>query len=379
MNDEPLEIMMVVGEASGDHHGAKLIESLRDELPPFEIFGLGGENMREQGVETLYGVEEMGAVGITEIIPRLPFFWKVYRELVEEAKKRNPDFVILVDYPGFNIRLASKLKKVLETKIIYYISPQVWAWRRRRARKIARVVDLMLVFFPFEKEIYEEEGVDTVFVGHPFSRIADNIEGKKEFFSNNNLNPDKKTLGFLPGSRTKEVKSLLPTMVKCIPEIRQYYPQIVVSNAGTVDRKVIENIVDEESVVITGDNIYNLLNCVDAGVVVSGTVSLQAALMLTPSIVVYRLSFVTYLLARMFVGVDYTAMANIIADREVLPELIQNEYTVSNVIEELEKIATSESVRNNMIEGMKEVKDKIGKGDAARRAADAINQLVRLQ
>ena len=310
-------ILIVAGEVSGDIQGGKLVKAIKELSPEIKIAGIGGDNMSSAGMELLRSVDEMSFLGFTEIIKHLPFVRKVMNELLKWIEIERPKIVLLIDYPGFNLRLAEKAKK-LGCKIIYYISPQIWAWGKGRIKKIAGVVDQMIVIFPFEEELYRNAGVAVEFVGHP---ILENLEvnsSKEDFFSENDLDSDEILIGLLPGSRTQEVESLYKTMIDAVELLKSEFPnaQSITAKSPVLDNAVYDKIAGNDRLKQTNKT-YDVMKHSDLLFVASGTATLESACFGTPFIVVYRVSPISWFIGKMLVKIDSIGLVNIVAGKKI--------------------------------------------------------------
>jgi lipid-A-disaccharide synthase len=376
-----LKLMVVAGEASGDKHAAHLVEALRKLRPDtqFEIFGSGGEEMRVAGVETLVDARELAIMGALEVAAALPKFLKVFRTLREAANVRKPDAVILVDFPEFNLRLAKKLKRDGH-RVLYYISPQVWAWRSYRVKQIKRDVDRMLVILPFEKAFYEQQGVQVDYVGHPLLDSVKVTSSRSEFCQKNQLDETKKMIALLPGSRRKEVSYILPPMLEAVRECYKINPdwQFVIPLAKTIDSEVVTAMTKDATNVklIEGDT-YNAVNAADLAVVASGTATLETAIIGTPLIICYRASTLNWKLFTPFIKVPFVGMPNLIAGRIVAPELLQDQLKGNKLFREIQAFLNDPYRLQKARMEMKEVREKLGAAEASQRAAKVIIESVK--
>jgi lipid-A-disaccharide synthase len=407
-----LRIMIVAGEASGDKHGGALARSLLELFPQtrFEMFGSGGDEMRRAGVETLVDAREVAIIGVPEIIRALGKLFRAYRALVAAARNRKPDVIVLVDWPDFNMRLARRLHRD-GFKIAYYISPQVWAWRRHRIRAIRRDIDRMLVILPFEEEFYRDAGVDVEYVGHPLLESAHATASREEFCQRHNLDPARPIIALLPGSRKKEIHYHLPAMLEAAGRLRTAEcgvqleeasaenstilatpqsairnPQFAIPLASTVDPKQIDQILNNEGNDISGivrlieGDTFNTLFHSSFSVVASGTATVEAALAGTPMIIVYRASGVNWRLIRPLINLDIFGMVNLIAGRQIVPELIQHAVTGEKIADSVATLLRDPARLARMKADLAEVTQRLraGGGSASHRAASAVMRLVSL-
>jgi len=365
-------MMVVVGEASGDVHGARVVRHLRELEPGLDVFGVGGECLRREGLRVVVDVAALTGMGLSELLGNLRTLWETYRLLIRMLKSERPDLLLLVDFPEFNMRLARAGKR-LGIPVLYYISPQVWAWRRGRIRKIACSVTRMAVVFPFEAPLYEQGGASVTFVGHPLLDVVRPSRSREETLQQHGLNPLKRTIALLPGSRRREVDYLLPAMVQAAVELRrQMEVQFLLARASTVERLQIEGMLGGAAVPISvadGDT-YNVLDASDFAWVASGTATLEAALLRKPMVIVYRLAWLTYVLARLLVRVDHIGMVNILAGERVVPELIQGDVQVEKILMETQRVLGDPSLHRETVEKLGRVRERLGLPGAPLRVAE---------
>jgi lipid-A-disaccharide synthase len=373
------KILMIAGEASGDLHGSHLVKELLSLDPRLQFYGVGGEKMKNEGVELIADSKEMAVVGITEVLLKLKSICRIYRKLKNSLAAHSPPLVILIDYPDFNLRFAREAKKK-NIPIVYYISPQVWAWRKGRIKKIGRLIKKMIVIFPFEKKIYEEAKIDVDFVGHP---LLDSIRprfSREEAFQKFSLTSGVTTIGLLPGSRINEVRRLLPPMIEAVPLIsKQINPvQFIVPVAPGLDVGDVQNLLGSkrENIRVVENNIYDVMRISDVVIVASGTATIEAAIMGAPMIVVYRVSPLTYLLGKMLIKVKNIGMVNIIAGKTVVPELIQKDVTPKKITSAVVRMLENPSKQEEIKKELSSLKETIGKPGASFRAAQIIISLL---
>jgi lipid-A-disaccharide synthase len=383
------KIMVVAGEASGDKHGAALVDSLRKLYPDtsFEIFGSGGDEMRAAGVETLVDARATAVIGIPEIARALGRLYGAYRTLIEAARARRPDAVVLIDWPDFNMRLARRLRRE-GFKIVYYISPQVWAWRRYRVRALRRDVERMLVILPFEEEFYKESGIEVEYVGHPLAEAVAVTSTRDEFIGRHGLDRSRPIIALLPGSRHKEIHYHLPAMLDAARRLRNADsgdPQFVVPLASTVDRDQIKAIMNQAGreaaagVTLIERGTYDALGHAQIAVVASGTATVEAALIGTPMVIIYRASELNWRLIRPLIHLDTFGMVNLIAAKRVVPELIQHDVTGEKIAREVTRILSDPAGLARMREDLRQVSERLkaGGGSGAFRAARSVMEVVR--
>lgn len=378
LNDD-LSFMIVAGEASGDLHAAKLVRELKKLMPDrvMTFFGSAGPGMREAGVEATVKADELSVVGLFEIGAALPMFARAYRSLTSTARAKRPDAAILIDFPDFNLKLARTLKRA-GIPVIYYISPQLWAWRSYRVRTVRKYVDLLITILPFEKEWYERRGVDSVeYVGSPLATEVGAISSKKEFCDLYGFDPDRPIIALLPGSRRKEIARILPIMLEAAGEISSRQPkvQFVIAAAGPEAARQIRTLSGDEFKIVTGST-YDLLNASDAAAVTSGTATLEAGIIGTPMVVVYKTSNINYALLRPLISVEHFGLVNLIAGDRVAKEMIQSGFTARELAGELLRL-TEPDVNRAVRERLRKTADKLGHGGASRKAAEAILRLLK--
>ena len=392
-NSSPISIMIVAGEASGDKHGASLARALNRLHPEteFQLFGSGGHEMRAAGVETLVDAREVAVIGVPEIARAIGKLYGAYRTLLGAARRRRPSAVVLIDWPDFNMRLARKLHRE-GFKIIYYVSPQVWAWRKYRIRALRRDVDRMLVILPFEVEFYKNAGVKAEYVGHPLAAEIHATKSREEFCRCHNLDRTRPIFALLPGSRQKEIHYHLPVMLDAARRLtanRQSAigngqsgdPQFIIPLASTVCRDDVEAVAKLKPVdfKIVERDTYNTLSHSEIAVVASGTATVEAALAGTPMVIIYRASAINWRLIRPLIHLDTFGMVNLIAGRRIVPELMQNEATGDNIAREVTAILSDQSKISRMRDDLQLVRDALTAGglSGADRAAQAVIEEIR--
>jgi len=371
-------VLIVSGEASGELHGAELVRAIRELSPDTRFFGVGGEKMRQAGVEVLYDVDHLEVVGIWEALLSLRHHRSVLRGLISFAEKHRLSAIVLIDYPYFNLYFAQKVKH-LNIPIIYYISPQVWAWYPSRIKKIARLIDKMLVILPFEEELYRRQGLRVEFVGHPLLEEVVAELDRRNFCQKYNLDEGAEIVGLLPGSRQREIRYLLSPMLQSIPLLQRVRKlNFVVSVAERVDRRLVERVAEPylSQVTLVEGDAYNVIKNSDLLVVSSGTATLEAAILGTPMVVVYKLSFPGYLLAKLWLRAKYISLVNILADREVVTELLQYRVSARNIAQEVLRLLLNPAVKEGVKKELQGVRAKLGTPGASRRAARALLQFI---
>ena len=340
MNKEEPHFLIIAGEASGDLHGAKLVQALLDVYPNARFTGMGGGRMRDAGVNTLFGIERMGAVGLVEIFSDLGHYFGVYRALMKEIASLKYTAVILIDSPTLNLRLAKHSRKH-SCPVYYFISPQVWAWRKGRIEDIRKSVHKMFVILPFEEKMYQEAGVDAEFLGHPFIDVVHPTRTRGDSLEKFALDSHKKTVGLLPGSRMNEITSLLDEILLAAEKIKKEMGecQFLLPVADTIDPVLIQQKLGSNPLgikILTGET-YNVMNTCDALIIASGSATLEAGIIGCPMVIIYKLSPLTYWLALMLINTPYYGLINIVAGESVVPELIQSKANAENIAAEILK------------------------------------------
>ena len=372
----PVSLLLSAGEASGDMYAARLAAALKQRAD-LEIFGMGGPQMRAAGVDIVTDYSEVSVVGITEIISHLPSLIRAMRHLVSEAARRKPAFAILTDFPGFHLRLARKLKG-RGIKNIYYICPQFWAWRPWRVRIVRRRFVQALCIFPFEEKFFGDAGVPVKFIGHPLVGAVHAWLDRQGFCREQRLDPQKKIVTILPGSRSAELRQHLPIIrAACQLIHRDTQAQFVIAAAPGTDQDLVRDGWPAElSVKIVVGQTYNALAAADAAIVSSGTATIEAALLDVPMVVVYRVTPLTAFLAKPLVRTPFFSMVNLIAAKRAVPELIQNDFTPTRVAGEILRLLNDQSARQALRQELAEVRQRLGPPGAVERAAEAILQLL---
>jgi len=371
-------IFIVSGEESGDLHGAALMQRLKQMIPGLYFSGMGGVRMKSEG---LFGLDsrEVSVVGIVEVLSKLVKILKSMSSLKGELRTDHFDAVVLIDFPDFNLRIAKEAKR-LGIPVIYYISPQVWAWRKGRLAKIASVVDKMLVVFPFEVSLYRQAGVDVEYVGHPLVDIVNCQLTKDEARAGMSIGLDELAVALLPGSRTGEVKRLLGPMVRAASIISKRSKKTVrflLPAAHGVDDRLLKKLIGPSGVMINivRGKMYEALRASEAAIVASGTATLETALIGTPQVIVYRMSPVSYAIAKSLIKLEHAGLPNIVAERTVVPELIQNDATPERMAEEVLSMLEGEK-REAMLEGYAEIRKNLGRGGATERVAKSVYNTI---
>ncbi|MEW6333067.1 MAG: lipid-A-disaccharide synthase [Thermodesulfobacteriota bacterium] len=366
------KILIVAGEASGDLHGGNLVRALHELDPALQFYGVGGARMKAAGVRLIADAADMAVVGLTEVVFKLGLLLKVMHRLKASLKTEPPDLVILIDYPDFNLSIARAARKQ-GIRVLYYISPQVWAWRKGRIAAIRSSVDRMAVILPFEKEFYREAGMDVTFVGHPLLDEVKKKYRRREALRRFGLKDEALTVALLPGSRRSEVARLLPEMLQAcrILEDRLSPLQFILPMAGTLDPGLVQDILRQfpVQVSVVRDEIYDAVAVSDVAIVASGTATLETALLEIPMVVVYKVSAPSYAIGRRVIHVEHISLANLIAGRQVVPELIQDEAHSERIADEVRQLLVRAEKRRAMKAALAEIRGKLGAPGASQRTA----------
>jgi lipid-A-disaccharide synthase len=373
------KILLVAGEVSGDLHGSHLVEAIQRIEPDVQFSGVGGEGLERRGVKLLYPAHSLSVVGITEVFVKLRTILKALRGLKRSLEREKPDLVILIDFPEFNLRLA-KIAHRRGIPILYYISPQVWAWRPKRISLIAQLVRKMVVLFPFEVPLYEAAGVDVEWVGHPLLDIVKPTLPKEKAFQQFGLDPKQRTIGLLPGSRSHEVERLLPPLLASAHLLQKEIPdlQFVIPLAPGLPKTIFSSQMKNFSVpvkVFEGFT-YDVMNLSDLLITASGTATLEGAILEKPMIIIYKVSFPSYWVGRALIRVDHIGLVNLVAEKEIAPELIQKDVHPKRIADEALRILRDPILSRKMSESMGEVRQKLGEPGAAQRAARIVISLL---
>ena len=372
-------VMIVAGEASGDLHASSLVRAAHALEPSLAFFGMGGPRMRRAGVETLVDAREMAVVGLVEVLAHFPAIVRAFRTLKECLLSNPPDLLVLIDYPDFNLRLAAVARKA-GVKVLYYISPQVWAWRVGRVKKIARLVDRMAVVFPFEVPFYEKEGVPVSFVGHPLVDTVHPDMAPDEARRSFGIDRNRRTVGLFPGSRTQEIRVHLPVIMESARALRERFPdlQFILPLASSLSRCDIDPFLRGSGlgVIVVEEKSYDVIQVCDAIITVSGTVTLEIALMGVPMVIIYKVSPLTYCIGKRLIRVDHIGLCNIVANARVVKELIQHEANPDLIAAEIGQILDDPAYAAHMRDDLKRVAQRLGGGDCSSRVAAIVMEMV---
>jgi lipid-A-disaccharide synthase len=368
------KILLIAAEVSGDAHAAEVVRFLKQKQPNLNFFGIGGDELAGLGMELFYHVSQMAFMGIGEVIKHLPFIRKVHNRLVEWAKTEKPDCIILVDYPGFNLKLAKSLHK-LSIPIIYYISPQLWAWNTGRVKKIKKYVDQMIVLFPFEEKFYHEHGIPAKHVGHPL------VDHHQRFLptAQKTITENAVTIGLLPGSRKQEVTSLLERMIETARVLHKnkIIRKAEIIKVGHLEEKIYSNLLSKADsfITIVQKTLRECLLTYDAVIVASGTATLECGYFGVPMLIVYQVNRLTYFLGKLLVKIKNIGLVNIVAEKEVARELIQDDFTVETAAKEMGQLLEPENnlrVRENLMI----IREKLGAPGASQRAGELVLDIL---
>jgi lipid-A-disaccharide synthase len=395
----PSRIFISAGEASGEHYGALVIAAIKGQLAASgrsaELYGMGGARMEAAGLKPVVRAEQMAVMGLTEVVLHLPLILGEFRKLKRAVRTRRPDVAVLIDFPEIHLRLAREFNR-LGVPVIYFVSPQLWAWKKHRIRLVQKYVRRMLVIFPFEETFYRQRGVEAEFVGHPLAELGPPAIGRQQFAAQNHLHPGKTWIGLLPGSRPREIADHLPELLKAarilaaraLVESGLEFIVPLAPTLNTTQRERAARLAESQKGDLTlrlVDDARATLFHARASVVASGTATVEAALIGNPFLVVYRVSPLTYAIAKRMVKVEHVAMANLIAGRRVVPELIQRDFTAANIVQHLENLLPDGPARQSMEEGLRAIRDALGvsllderqdtSGAIARVAAITLEQL----
>ena len=374
-----LKLMIIAGETSGDLQAASLLKSLKSINPSIEAFGMGGKKMSSEGVEIIYDITNLAVVGFFEVLKHLGTFKKIFEKLAGLLETRKPDAVILVDYPGFNLRFA-KTAKEKNIPVIYYISPQIWAWGENRIHEIKKCVDKMIVVFGFEESIYKEAGVKVNFVGHPFLDIVKPVWKKDETIKTSHLRHDSIKIALMPGSRKKEIEKHLPSMLGACEIIKNKIPntEFIISKIKELDQDLYNKIIKHSAIKphSLDNKPYEVMDIADLVIVSSGSATLEIAIMEKPMVIIYKTSFLTWLLAKNLIKIPDIGLVNIVAGQRIVPELTQFNATPKNIAKEALDILNDHKRIHEIKEALRKVKSKLGETGASSRAAHAIHKFL---
>ena len=371
--------MLVVGEASGDAHGAQFVDALHQRDATLKVFGVAGAELQRRDFEPLFNVAQLTGMGFTELAGKLKTLWRAYHLLKQALISRRPNLLVLIDFPDFNLRLA-RVAKALGIPVLYYISPQIWAWRKGRVKKIARLVDHMAVVFAFEEAFYRRHRVNTTFVGHPLLDSVKVTESRESVLTRLGLDPKKLTIALLPGSRIGEVSRHLGVMRDAALRLqRQMNIQFFCVRASTIEMSDLEARLGPANgaIPVVDDNHYNAINAADLVWTASGTATLEVGLLGKPMIIVYRMAWLTWVLAKLLVRIEHFGMVNLVAQERVVPELFQTDVTVDRLVRESRRLLDDDKLRRGVAEKLTKLRERLGVPGAAGRVADLAMTMMR--
>jgi len=368
-----MKILVSAGEASGDRYAAELVAELKRRLPEAEFFGCAGPRLREQGVRAVVETESLAVVGIFEVIGHIPRIYGEFRKLLRASAQEKPDLAILTDAPDFNLRVAAKLRKQ-GVPIVYYVAPQLWAWRSWRVKKLRRLLDLLLCIFPFEEEWFNQRGVPTVFVGHPLTEVVEPSLDRAAFLRKYGLRDDQPILALLPGSRRGEAERHLPAVLGALDILtRRHDLQALLPASSTTGGAFFRQRIGERNVTIVENDTHNALAHCDLALVASGTATVEAALLGAPMVVFYRVTLASWLVGKLLVHVPFYSMVNLLADKRLVPELIQEDCTAEKLAEEAGRLLADAAGREVMRAELRRIRERLeGDKSASERAAEVV-------
>ena len=356
-------------------HGASIAKALKELDPDIQMFGMGGQAMRKAGVDIAHDIADLGIIGFVEVVKNLPRFFRLRDELVALMEREKPDVLLVIDYPDFNMRLAPKAR-ALGIPVVSYIPPSAWAWRKGRAKSVAKLVDKIAAIFPFEAEVYRNAGANVEFVGHPLIDIIKPTMDKTAAYEFFQLDSQHSIILLLPGSRKAEIENLLPVMLKSAEKIMQLDPncQFVLPVASTISREMLHNMIKQYKVKVklTAEHTYDLMTIADSAIAASGTVTLEAAILGLPVVVIYKMAALTYFIGRLLVKIPNISLPNIVAGKRIIPELLQYEVNADNIAREAIALLPSTAAGKQAREGLRQVKQRLGAGGAVKRTAQVV-------
>lgn len=370
---KPLTILFSAGEASGDRHAANMFLELKKHQPDIQGIGMGGANMAQAGIDIRYNSSDIAVIGVVEVIRHYREIRRALKLMQEIVKKEQPDLLVCVDYKEFNFKLA-RFAKQCGIKVLFYVSPQVWAWRPGRVKKYGEAIDMMAVIFPFETAYYDAEKVPVRYVGHPSVDKVHPQHSKADDMMRFNMDGKQPVVGLLPGSRANEIKRMLPVMLKAAEKLQASLPglQFILPQADSISDELLDGYLKQSSVNITvvKNQPYDAIQCCDAVMTTSGTATLEIALLTVPMVIAYKLSPLTYRLGRWLVNTPFIGLPNIVAGRSVIKEFIQQEATAENLAAEIKRLLTDEIYANEMRENLRQVKVRLGQGGGSKNMAE---------
>lgn len=379
MNPTPPRVMLVAGEASGDRHAAKLFLELRRKIPAISAFGMGGAHLRKAGVDILFDSSEIAVIGLDGLIRRYPTIRKALKLMQKTVCEQRPDLLICVDYKEFNFRLARKAKSC-GVKVLFYVSPQFWAWRPGRVKKYGLVVDHMAVLFPFEVPFYEAYGIPVSFVGHPLVDTVKPSMSREQALHQLGLDGSKPIIGLLPGSRRAEIKRMLPVMTQCARLLKAKFPEVqfLLVQATSVDADQLRPILNslDFDICIVREALYDSIQCCNAVITTSGTVTLEVALLGVPMLIAYKVNAMTYLIGRLLVNIPFIGLPNILFGRKIVEEFIQHQARAEAMAAEIGCILSDREYAGQMVQNLSQVREKLGDSGGIERLAEVVHGML---
>jgi lipid-A-disaccharide synthase len=369
-------ILIIAGEASGDNVGGLLASELKLLRPDIELFGLGGDRMDISGVDIRYHINQLSFLGFWEVLKHIPFIKKVEKDILNRISERRPSRAVLIDYPGFNLKMAGKLRS-LNIPVMYYVSPQVWAWGRGRISKIKKLVDKMVVVFKFEKEMYEKEGMSVEWHGHPLLEIVKPRYVRSEFITKLGVKPGLRYIGIFPGSRKQEIEKILPVMKKAVEMATSSDAGLrgIVGCAPGIDIDFYRKICGDDMLYVRGF-IYDLMKYAELNLVASGTATLECAILNKPLFILYKTSAITYMIAKRLVKIPYVGLVNVVAGEKIVPEFIQKNCRSDLIAGEIELFFSDSGHRRRMLERLSSVKNMLGTAGASKKVAETALKMI---
>ena len=377
------KILIVAGEASSDLHAANLVKEIKALVPELEFFGLGGTKMEQQGVKIYTNIVDLAVIGFVEVLKNIRKFRSIFNQLLQEVDRLNPQLAILIDYPGFNLRMAKEVK-IRDIPIIYYISPQVWAWDKQRINLIKKYVNKIIVLFRFEEELYNSYAVDVEFVGHPLLDIVKPGITQNEFLNKENLDRQKTTISLLPGSREKEVKTLLPIMLETARCIAQRLPdiQFLILKSASLEKTIFSQITGRYPNLrlrLIDSQTYEGLNISNLAIVASGTATLETTMLGVPMLIIYKVNFLTWAYIRQAIQIPYIGLVNVVAGKKIIPEFVQYQVRPRLIAREVIELLKNQQKLNQIKTELSKVRQTLGSPGASNRAARIILDFLQVR
>jgi len=373
-------VLFSAGESSGDQHAAHMFQDMQKLYPEIRGMGMGGARMRQAGIDIRFDSSGIGVIGLVEVLKHYAEIRQALQLMKTLVANEKPDLLVCVDYKEFNLKLAQFAKKQ-GVKVLFYVSPQVWAWRPGRVKTYGKAIDMMAVIFPFETAYYEAENVPVRYVGHPSVDKVHPLRGKQEDFALFGLEPGRPVVGLLPGSRANEIKRMLPAMLEATRELARNHPdvQFVLPQADSVSDEILQSHLQgfDVAINVVKHQAYDVIQCCDAIMTTSGTASLEIALLQVPMVIAYRLSPLTYWLGKQLVKIPFIGLPNIIAGKAIVKELIQDAVTAENLAAEIERLLYAASYRETVINELRRVKRLLGEGGGSKNMADLALEMLR--